>query len=152
VAVDPIAEGQATTPASAATLHPVVAPSVAWSGTRPAAHGKFLYCAGEKLHVRGVTYGAFAPDADGREYRFHETIERDFERMAAAGFNAVRIPHTMPPVTLLDAAARHGLHVMVGLSAEQYVGHLADPRGAPDVEAIVREKVRSVAGISLPSA
>ena len=52
----------------------------------------------------------------------------------------------MPPVTLLDAAARHGLRVMVGLSAEQYVGHLADPRGAPDVEAIVREKVRSVAG------
>ena len=29
--------------------------------------------------------------------------------MADAGFNAVRIPHTMPPVSLLDAAERHGL-------------------------------------------
>jgi glycosyltransferase involved in cell wall biosynthesis len=66
--------------------------------------------------------------------------------MAEAGFNTVRIPHTMPPVSLLDAAARHGLRVMVGLSAEQYVGYLADPRDAPDVERIVREKVRAVAG------
>ena len=147
MAVDPIAAGQATTPAVQATLRPAVAPSAAaGSGARPAAHGKFLYCGGEKLPVKGVTYGAFAPDADGDEYWFHETIERDFAQMAAAGFNAVRIPHTMPPVTLLDAAARHGLRVMVGLSAEQYVGHLADPRGAPDVEASVREKVRSVAG------
>ena len=113
---------------------------------RPAAQGKFFFVGGRKLYVKGLTYGAFAPDAAGDEYRFHETIERDFAQMAAAGFNTVRIPHTMPPVSLLDAAARHGLWVMVGLSAEQYVGYLADPSGAPDVERIVREKVRSVAG------
>jgi hypothetical protein len=53
---------------------------------------------------------------------------------------------TMPPVTLLDAAERRGLWVMVGLSAEQYVGYLADPKDAPDVERLLRQKVRSVAG------
>ena len=67
--------------------------------------------------------------------------------MAAAGFNAVRIPHTMPPRHLLDMAARHGLRVMVGLSAEQYAGYLADPKkDAPNIDELVREKVRAVAG------
>ncbi len=135
---------QATLSGPAATSR--AAPAGPRPGERPAALGKFLYCGGEKLYVKGVTYGAFAPDADGNEYWFHEKIERDFAQMAAAGFNTVRIPHTTPPVTLLDAAARHGLRVMVGLSAEQYAGYLADPEDAPDVEAIVRDKVRSVAG------
>jgi len=46
--------------------------------------------------------------------------------MAANGINTVRIPHTMPPRALLDIAQQHGLRVMVGLSAEQYVGVLID--------------------------
>ena len=123
-------------------------PEVVDSATRrrPVVRGKFFYAGGEKLWVKGVTYGAFEPDSDGNEYGRHDTIERDLAQMAEAGFNTVRIPHTMPPVSLLDAAARHGLWVMVGLSAEQYVGYLADPGNAPDVERIVREKVRSVAG------
>ncbi len=67
--------------------------------------------------------------------------------MAAAGINAVRIPHTMPPRPLLDLAAACGLHVMVGLSAEQYIGFLIDRRrDAPDIADLVRAKVRSCAG------
>jgi GT2 family glycosyltransferase len=66
--------------------------------------------------------------------------------MAANGFNTVRIPHTTPPRTLLDAALRHGLRVMVGLSAEQYIGYLIDRRGAPDIAALIRAKVRACAG------
>src|SRR5213594_1925827 len=66
--------------------------------------------------------------------------------MASNGINAVRIPHTMPPRALLDIATRHGLRVMVGLSAERYVGYLIDRKGAPAIDAIVRAKVRSVAG------
>jgi len=74
-------------------------------------------------------------------------IERDFALMAAAGINAVRIPHTMPPRPLLDLAAACGLHVMVGLSAEQYIGFLIDRRrDAPDIADLVRAKVRSCAG------
>src|SRR5260370_21866818 len=66
--------------------------------------------------------------------------------MAAKGFNAVRIPHTTPPRSLLDAALRQGLRVMVGLSAEQFVGYLIDRKEAPDVEEIVQSKVRAVSG------
>src|SRR5262245_40988210 len=76
---------------------------------RPVVRGKFLVAGGEKLYVRGATYGAFRPDDQKREYRDLAQIDRDFRRMAEVGFNAVRIPHTMPPRDLLDVAERHGL-------------------------------------------
>src|SRR5437899_2567293 len=67
--------------------------------------------------------------------------------MAANGINTVRIPHTMPPRSLLDSARRHGLRVMVGLSAEQYLGFLIDrKKSVADIEALVRAKVRECAG------
>jgi GT2 family glycosyltransferase len=112
---------------------------------RPHVHGKFLFLGDEKLYVRGVTYGTFRPDASGNEFPELEVVERDFAQMAANGLNAVRV-FTAPPRPLLDAAERHGLHVMVGLSAERYVGFLIDKKGAPDIEELVREQVRSCAG------
>src|SRR2546422_3077383 len=35
---------------------------------RPRARGKFIFTGDEKFYVRGVSYGAFHPDASGREY------------------------------------------------------------------------------------
>jgi GT2 family glycosyltransferase len=116
------------------------------TAVRPTVRGKFLSVGDQKLYVRGVTYGAFAPDAQGNEYHDLAQIGRDFALMASYGINTVRIPHTMPPRSLLDVAAHQGLHVMVGLSAEQYVGYLIDRRGAPDIEEVLRAKVRSCAG------
>jgi GT2 family glycosyltransferase len=113
---------------------------------RPRVSGKFLFVGDEKLYVRGVTYGAFRPDQDGNEFENQDTIERDFALMAANGLTCVRIPHTTPPRSLLDIAARHGLRVMVGLSAEQYIGFLIDKEGAPDIDEIIGAKVRSCAG------
>ena len=114
---------------------------------RPHVAGKFLFIGDEKFYVKGVNYGAFRPDPEKREYRNADQIERDFAQMRAHGINTVRIPHTMPPCSLMDAALRHGLRVMVGLSAEQYVGYLVDTQKArPDLEAIVREKVRTIQG------
>src|SRR5437773_1601164 len=125
---------------------PSAGPPTAPSPQRPCVRGKFLFVGEEKLYVRGVTYGAFEPDQDGNEYHDLAKVERDFAQMAASGINTVRIPHTMPPRALLDVAQRHGLRVMVGLSAEQYVGYLIDRRGAPDIEGLIRAKVRSCAG------
>ena len=114
--------------------------------SRPSVRGKFLFAGDEKLYVKGVSYGAFQPDSAGQEYHDLDVINRDFALMAESGINAVRIPHTMPPRSLLDAAQNHGLKVMVGLSAEQYAGYLADRNNAPDLERVVRSKVAAVAG------
>ena len=112
---------------------------------RPHARGKFLFVGGDKLWVRGVTYGAFRPGPNGQEYHDVKVLERDFSLMAANGLNAVRIPHTLPPRQLLDIAQKHGLRVMVGLSAEQFAGYLIDRKGAPDVEKLIRSKARDCA-------
>ncbi len=117
------------------------------SSNRPRVQGKFLFFGEDKFFIKGISYGAFRPNEKEEEYHDLETVERDFRLMAAHGFNTVRIPHTMPPRSLLDIAHRHGLKVMVGLSAEQFVGYLIDRRKkAPDIPAMVREKVRAVAG------
>ena len=137
-----------TLPGSVKTAVPSleVSPKRSATTTRPVASGKFLFVGDEKFSPKGVTYGAFKPDETGDEYHDLDKVDADFAQMAAAGINTVRIPHTMPPRALLDVAERHGLRVMVGLSAEQYVGYLVDrEKKGPDVAGLVRAKVRAVA-------
>ena len=59
---------------------------------RPKIRGKFLFVGEEKFYVRGVTYGAFRPDEEKREYQDLAVIDRDFAQMAANGINTVRNP------------------------------------------------------------
>ena len=93
-----------------------------------APRASFFELDGQRLWVRGVTYGTFRPDDRGHQYGDPDTVERDFESMAAHGFNAVRT-YTVPPRWLLDLAQDHGLHVLVGLPWEQHVAFL-DERAA----------------------
>jgi len=74
--------------------------SVFSSAVRPRIHGKFIFVGEEKLYLRGVTYGTFAPaDEDLSEYDAVK-VERDFSLMAANGINTVRV-YTVPPRWLL---------------------------------------------------
>jgi GT2 family glycosyltransferase len=98
------------------------------STQRPRIHGRSVLLGGEKLHVRGVTYGTFSA-ADRSSLPSIDRVCRDFEAMAAAGINAVRT-YTPPPTAVLDAASQMGLHVMVGLAWEQHIAFLDDPRRA----------------------
>ena len=112
---------------------------------RPVVCGKFLYVDGEKLYLRGVTYGTFRPGPDGSDYPAPEVVAADFAAMARAGVNAVRT-YTVPPRWLLDLAGEHGLRLMVGLPWEQHVAFLDDPTRARSIEARVRDSVRSCSG------
>lgn len=107
--------------------------------------GKFFFQGEEKFYIKGVTYGAFEPDKNGQEYFDKDKIDADFAMMAQSGFNTVRIPHTTPPRYLLDIAHKHNLKVMIGLSAEQYVGYLIDKKKANDIYGDIRKKVRKCA-------
>jgi GT2 family glycosyltransferase len=112
---------------------------------RPRAQGKFFQIGAEKLWVRGVTYGTFRPGADGTQFPAPAVVDRDFAAMAAHGLNAVRT-YTAPPRRVLDAAQRHGLRVMAGLSWPGHQAFLDDRRRAREIEAGVRASARACAG------
>jgi O-antigen biosynthesis protein len=115
------------------------------ASSRPRVQGKFLYVGEEKLYLRGVTYGTFRPGEDGTDYPHPARVETDFRQMAANGINSVRT-YSVPPRHLLDAAARHGLRVMIGLPWEQHVAFLTGSTIADSIEQRVREGVRACAG------
>jgi GT2 family glycosyltransferase len=126
----------------------IIAPPVALAipqlpvcaGPRPSVGGKFLWVGGEKLYVRGVTYGTFRPDGDGVPYPRPEVVEEDFAQMAANGVNCVRT-YTLPPRWLLDLAGQAGLYVMVGLWGEQYILH--EKKLARSTEEHIRAGIRA---------
>src|SRR4051794_33827216 len=106
---------------------------------RPTVHGRSLQAGGEKLHVRGVTYGTFRP-LDGQQFPSPAVVRRDFEAMAAAGANAVRT-YLPPPLWLLDLAQEHDLRVLAGLAWEQHVAFLDDSELAAGIAAKVNRQV-----------
>jgi len=111
---------------------------------RIVADGKFLRTGDERFLVKGVTYGTFAPDAEGYQFPPAQQIARDFRLMAEFGINTVRV-YTPPRRELLDEAARLGLRVMVGLPWSQHVAFLDDRRLK---RAIRRELAGKVAEIA----
>ena len=114
------------------------------SSNRVEVAGKFFRRHGEKLYLRGVTYGPFRPDADGVPYR-REDAEKDFARIAAEGFNTVRL-YTVPPAWLLDVAIEHGLLVLAGVAWEQHVTFLDGGKRARQILEGVSRQVDSCAG------
>ncbi|HKP17029.1 MAG TPA: glycosyltransferase [Gaiellaceae bacterium] len=115
------------------------------AAARPEVRGKFLWQDGEKLPIRGVTYGTFEPGPDETGYPEQSVVELDFDAMAAAGFNCIRT-YTPPPRRILDAAWERGLRVLVGLAWEQHVSFLSDRKLAASIVERVRSGVRACAG------
>ncbi len=110
---------------------------------RVAADGKFLRLGAERFLVKGVTYGTFAPDADGYQFPPPKQIAADFRLMAELGINTVRT-YTAPRRELLDEAARHGLRVMAGLPWSQHVAFLDDRRLQREIRRDVTARVREL--------
>ena len=117
---------------------PAVTEPIPDTGERPRVAGKFLFVGGEKLWIKGVTYGTFCPLEDGIEFPEKDAVQRDFAMMAAFGINSVRT-YTPPPRWLLDLAQQAGLRVMVGLAWEQHVAFLDDKA----LTKIIEERIRA---------
>ena len=60
------------------------------SSARIVTEGKFLRAGDERFLVKGVTYGTFAPDADGYQFPPLQQVAADCAQMAALGVNTVR--------------------------------------------------------------
>ena len=65
--------------------------------------GKFFFAGDEKVPLRGVTYGPFAPDANGYRFPAPEVVARDLALITELGANCLRL-FTPPPRWLLDLA------------------------------------------------
>ena len=106
--------------------------------------GKFLrQDDGNRYLVRGVGYGTFAPDHDGRQFPPADRIAHDFAKMAQCGINTVRL-YTPPPIPLLDEASRNGLRVIAGLPWSQHVAFLDDRSLRRQIRTDVDREVRRV--------
>ena len=110
------------------------------SAARIATDGKFLRAGDERFLVKGVTYGTFAPDAQGYQFPSLPQVAADFRQMAGLGINTVRT-YTPPRREMLDAAAAEGLRVMVGLPWSQHVAFLDDRSLKKTIRRALVEKV-----------
>ena len=58
--------------------------------------GKSFRSGANKFYIKGVTYGPFAPDADGRHFASIEQTRRDFAQIRNLAANCIRI-YYIPP-------------------------------------------------------
>jgi len=94
------------------------------TGTKPGqprvvVDGKFFRLAGRKFFVKGVTYGPFAPDAEGNAFASKEQTVLDFQQITRLGANVVRL-YYVPPRWFLDLATEHGLKVFIDIPWEKH--------------------------------
>jgi O-antigen biosynthesis protein len=113
------------------------------SAGRVVADGKFLRAGDDRFLIKGVTYGTFAPDANGYQFPADKQVAEDFRLMAGLGINTVRT-YTPPSRRLLDEAAANGLRVMVGLPWSQHVAFLDDRKLKREIRRQIAGEVREL--------
>jgi GT2 family glycosyltransferase len=87
---------------------------------------KFFFEGERKWFIKGVTYGPFAPDAQGDFVGDPAKARRDFALMQEIGINLLRIYH-IPPRWFLDLAREHGLRVLISIPWAEHIEFLNQP-------------------------
>jgi GT2 family glycosyltransferase len=105
--------------------------------------GKFFARGGRRLRVHGVTYGPFAPNADGQPFPSLERVAGDFDRMQAAGINAVRT-YNVPPAWFLHLADQCAMHVFLDVPWRKHLCFL----DSAEAQCEARECVRRAAKLA----
>ncbi len=84
------------------------------SSLRVSVDGKFFRFGERKFYVKGITYGPFAPDADGCTFASKEQTRTDFQLLGELGANLIRV-YYVPPRWLLDLADEFGIKVLIDI-------------------------------------
>ena len=109
---------------------------------RPWVQDKFLYVGAEKFFIRGTTYGAFPPNSAGHQFPEQSQVELDFTLMRQAGINTI-LTYTVPPLSLLDQAADHGLRVIVNVPWQSHVCFLDQVGARREIRRQVQQGIAS---------
>ena len=112
---------------------------------RVRARAKFFFEGDQKFFLKGVTYGTFAPDAEGYYVGPSAKARLDLSMMRDAGVNGVRVYHA-PPKWFLDLAIEFGVRVMVTLWWGQNVDFLSSSKRRREIFDKVHLDVKSNAG------
>jgi hypothetical protein len=104
------------------------------------ARGKFFFSGPDKVFLRGVTYGPFAPDGSGSQFPDAAAVIRDLDLMRELGANTLRV-FTVPPRWLLDLAAARGLRLLVGIPWTEHVCFLDSPAVTVEIRRAVGDAV-----------
>ena len=103
--------------------------------------GKFFRLGTAKFHVKGVTYGPFAPNANGEYLPDPDQVRRDFQHMLSIGCNCIRVYH-LPPTWLLDMAEEVGVKIFVDVPWPKYVTFIKDAAAEETARKAVLEAAR----------
>ena len=115
-----------------------------WRGKLDA-RGKFFFTGTEKILLKGVTYGPFAPDAFGAQFHSPQTVAADLDLMAELGANTLRT-FTIPPRWLLDLAGDRNLRVLTGIPWAEHVCFLDSKELTQGIQRTVAEAVKACGG------
>lgn len=107
--------------------------------------GKFFRAGSEKFYLKGVTYGPFAPGADGSHLPTQVQAARDFELIRAVGANTLRVYHP-PPRWMADLALEFGLRLVVDIPWSHHLCFLESPQRLQEARDAVRQAVAGLAG------
>jgi O-antigen biosynthesis protein len=115
------------------------------SMARARVDGKFFRLGAEKFHVKGVTYGPFAPDAEGELFAGPDRTARDLKQITELGANVLRVYH-VPPRWFLDLAAEHGLKVLIDVPWAKHLCFLDSRASQAEARQTVRAAVQATRG------
>ncbi len=91
------------------------------AGARLRVSGKFFYVGGEKIALKGVTYGPFAKrDSDGAGLPELARMRDDLDLIASLGVNVVRV-YEEPVLEFLDACAERKLKTLLSVPWTDHV-------------------------------
>ena len=106
---------------------------------------KFFFEGDQKFFIKGVTYGPFAPDANGEYFGTPESVAKDMDLMVAAGVNLVRI-YYVPPRWFLDICAARRIRALISIPWAEHLEFLKNPKIRADAERAVAGGVAKNAG------
>ncbi len=121
-----------------------MAPSTQTS-QRVTVDGKFFRLGGRKFHVKGVTYGPFAPNAAGEMFASPEQTTRDFEQLQDLGANVLRLYYE-PPRWFLDLALEHDLKILIDIPWPKHLCFLDSEQTQQQARQRVRQAVLAAKG------
>lgn len=106
---------------------------------------KFLFEGDKKFFLKGVTYGPFAPDAEGFYVGNLEKARDDFALIQKMGANLLRIYH-VPPRWFLDLAQQFHLRVMISIPWAEHIEFLNSRKMRREIVEIIRKAVATHKG------